>query len=132
MITVMADTLIAPYTKGLRPGAQAQGVEYALFDPDAKLYAKQLDNGELKWVPDMRDATWMDDYDDLVDFAADNNEAEFYDDDADWGYVIFSDLETLGRPVFSEDDRIDAETDTPLEELDFSKLDISVKDFKTE
>ena len=131
MITVMADTLIAPDTKGLRPGAQAQGVEYALFNPDTKLYAKQLDNGELKWMPDLRDAEWISDFDELEEFAFSNDLTEPIDD-YDWREIIIPDLDAVARPVFSEDDRIDAETDTPLEELDFSKLGISVKDFKTE
>lgn len=131
MTVMMAETLIAPDTKGLRPGAQAQGVEYMLHDPDTLMYAKRGEDGYVEWVPDLQDATWMGDYDELEEFAFDNGLSDVYDNDYEWWDIIDPCLEIIGHPIFRDEDRTDAPAQTPLGDLDFSALGVSAEDFET-
>lgn len=129
---MMVGTLIAPDTRGLRPGAQAQDFEYALCDTDnfdTRMYGREAEDGTMIWGPDPCDATWVDGYDQVMELAFSHRLSE--PDEDTFEEVLDPWIEIVCRPRFSADDRRDSPAEVPLEGLDFSKLGISLRDFES-
>lgn len=124
------ETMIAPETLGLRKGAQAQGYEYAVRREDhAWLYDGDMNGMDTAWEPDPENATWTDSAERALDVAHTNGLTSF---DADGEETLASGLEIVCRPWFYEEDYTDSLDDTPLEDLDFTKLEIGPEDFEQE
>lgn len=120
--------MIKPETQGLRRGAKAVGIEYAIRRTSDKawLFDADWDGTDTAWEPDADNATWQGDLEDITRLARLNHMLAY---DSAGDPQLMSGLEFVARPWFYEEDYLDSLEDTPLDELDFSLIGVDPADF---
>lgn len=120
--------MIKPENLGLRRGAKAAGLEYAIrrTSDGAWLFDADWDGTDSAWEADPDNATWQGDLEDATRLASLNHLLAY---DAAGDPQLMTGLEFVARPWFYEEDYLDSDEETPLDALDFSAIGVTTADF---